>query len=125
MEIDNLVVFLDPVGRTIFAEKMPDRTPGSAEFIVKNPVVVHLSPKPDGQMALQLLPLFFREFLADKNGDVTFTYNKNTIAIADPMKFDEKLHTNYHNMFSNIEIVEAMPELPKGDKVVDLFDEKK
>ena len=125
MEKDNLVVFLDPVGRTIFAEKMPERNPGSAEFVVKNPVVVHLSPKPDGQMALQLLPLFFREFLADKNGDVVFTYNKNTIAMADPVDFDSKLHANYHNMFSSIEVATELPEAPRGDKVIDLFDEKK
>jgi hypothetical protein len=128
---DNIIVFLDPIGRTLFAEKVTDKKVlGKREtnknlLVVKNPVVVHIGSVrgEDGQekMSLQLLPVFFKEFLADKNDDVVFTYDKNNITIADSMTFDHKLYHNYKQMFSPL----VIPGAEKGKKIIDLFDEKK
>ncbi|MEO6583666.1 MAG: hypothetical protein ABIO05_05040 [Ferruginibacter sp.] len=130
MNNNNLTCFLDQVGRTIFAEKVTDpeilkgRTDDSV-LVVKNPVVVHISQKPTGEMALQLLPIFFKEFLDDKNADVIFAFNTNMISMADPVEFDEKLQNNYRGMFSSIVLPSEGTTIPTGENVIDLFDEKK
>ena len=64
-----LVTFLDGVGRTIIGEKAKvDDT----YIYVKNPAVVNVVQQQDPntsavRMHLQLFPLFFKEFLADKD----------------------------------------------------------
>ena len=121
MENDNIVAFLDAIGRTLFAERVPDRCTDK-EFVVKNPVVVNIGTTPDGKMSLQLLPVFFKEFLGDKDEDVVFTYNRQLVTIADPIAFDFKLHNNYKQMFSNIILPDANPTGAPTKKVIDLFD---
>lgn len=123
MENDNLVTFLDAIGRTLFAEQIPDRCTDE-EFVVKNPVVVNIATTPDNKMSLQLLPVFFKEFLGDKDDDVVFTYNRQMVTIADKVAFDFKLHNNYKQMFSNIILPDADPvKGTQSKKVIDLFDE--
>jgi hypothetical protein len=125
MENNTIRVFLDAVGRTIFAEELPDRS--NEEFlVVKNPVVVHIGSTQEGKMSLQLLPVFFKEFLADKDDDITFTYRRENIAMSDPVTFDYKLYNNYKQMFSNIILpTDAPVDSAQKPKVIDLFDDKK
>lgn len=126
---ENLVAFLDQVGRTIFGEKVTDpdvlgaRINNKNILVIKNPVVVHISQKPTGEMALQLLPIFFKEFLENKDEDVNFTYNLDSITLIDVVNFDSKLHANYRGMFSNI-VVPDDSTIPSGKGVIKLFDEK-
>ena len=64
----NLVSFLDAACRTIIGEGISETTD---KLSIKNPVVVNIVPQagpngqPNGQMALQLLPVYFREFMVD------------------------------------------------------------
>jgi len=75
----NLVSFLDAAQRTIISELVAE---DADKLVVKNPVVVNIVPQttqemikdengilkptgreiPSGQMALQLIPVYFREF---------------------------------------------------------------
>lgn len=121
MENKDIIVFLDQVGRTIFAEQVTDRSDENT-LVVKNPVVVHINSL-EGKMSLQLLPVFFREFLADKEESMTFTYRKEAIAIADPTTFDVKLYNNYRQMFSNIILPPPVGQGAPAKKVIDLFDQ--
>ena len=121
----NLTTFLDSLGRTIIAESVPDAS--STHLAVKNPVIVHIVPVGNsGQMTVQLLPVFFREFLADKSEDTTWYYNRNTITEADKVVFDFKLTAQYQQMFSKTNLVVAPGAgevaAPSPD-VVKLFDE--
>ncbi len=120
MENSNIIVFLDPIGRTIFAEEIPDRSTEEL-LVVKNPVVVHLGQAEGGKMSLQLIPIFFKEFLLDKSGDMIFSFQKKFITMSDKTKFDEKLHENYTQMHSNI----VMPNATIPPKKIDLFDNEK
>ena len=130
----NLVTFLDLVGRTIIAEEAD----GSTEKVlkVKNPVVVHAVPQPDQtgnmRMTLQLLPLFFREFLADKNEGIIWDYKRSQIIEpANQVVFDFKLEGQYVQLFNDV--TQHMPPQPQpqpqpqprpqGDNVIPLFDE--
>ncbi len=131
---NKMICFLDTVGRTIFAEKVEgSRNENSDSLVVKNPVVVHINSGPDGQMSLSLIPCFFREFLADKTQDTTWSFNMAAITLMDPTEFDEKLYKNYANLNSNIVVPTALDtamatksktNIPNGEKVIKLFDEK-
>lgn len=109
MTTANLVTFADSVQRTIIAELVSET---QNEIIVKNPLVVNIVPKYDidpatGQpvqgrepkMALQLLPLFFKEFLAVPEDDVIFTYPKSLVTtITFKNGFDFKVYAHYNNI---------------------------
>lgn len=137
----DLVTFFDSLGRTIIGE----RVGGGAAFIsIKNPVVVNIvqqqvqdpvTGQPQNRMALQLLPLFFKEFLADADAGVVYNYNKANITMpADDIVFDFKLYIQYDNIFKEDVPVEAPPAAPPvqkdgglvqdDDKVINLFDKQ-
>jgi uncharacterized protein YerC len=76
-------------------------------------------------MTVQLFPLFFREFLADKNTDVVFSYKKDTVTFSDINAIDFRLQAQYTQMFSKTNTFgspEAQPPATE-QKVVNLFDE--
>jgi len=124
----NLVTFLDAAQRTIIAELATD----TAEAItVNNPVVVNIVPqydeisgKPTGQMALQLLPVYFREFQGEKKNPAVFTYTKNTITqISFEGGFDFRLYGQYDHIFNP---QPSAPAAPAGGSapILKLFDEE-
>lgn len=120
----NLVVILDTIGRTVLGETA-DSPKGS--FSIKNPVILHIVPADNsGKMSVQLLPLFFREFLADKSGDVVFTYDASRVTKTDIDALDFRLQAQYAQMFNpaNNFVVGEPSEAPSGDSVVKLFDEE-
>ena len=121
-----LTTFLDSLGRTIIAEAVPSLTTDT-HVAVKNPVIVHIVPVGNnGQMTVQLLPVFFREFLADKTEDTTWRYNRATITEADTVVFDFKLTAQYQQMFSksNLIVPPGAGEIAApSEDVVKLFDE--
>lgn len=129
-ETKKLIVILDTVGRTILGEKICCDGECSTETKVKikNPVILHIVPADNqGKMSVQLLPLFFREFLADKTGDVVFAYDKTNIVSTDIDAIDFRLQGQYSQMFNpNNVFVGNQPQSPntgEPPKVVDLFDE--
>ena len=120
----NLTVILDPVGRTILGEKT--ESTDSTKTTIKNPVVLHVIPADNqGKMSIQLLPVFFREFLADKSGDVSFTYDTARIGVSDIDALDFRLQAQYAQMFNkNNVFVPPQPQQEEtGGNVVNLFDE--
>ena len=130
MENKKLVTFLDSVGRTIIGELAKEDTEVIEIF---NPVVVHVVPVQDGQgtrMSLQLFPLFFREFLGDKDERIAWRYSKKNIA--QPTKevtFDFKLQSQYAQLFTNYAQMQqaskpqSQPQPQKqDDNIIKLFD---
>jgi hypothetical protein len=120
-----LIVILDAVGRTILGE--PVESTNDSKIGIKNPVVLHVVPADNqGKMSVQLLPLFFREFLADKTGDVTVSYDANRISLTDIDALDFRLQTQYNQMFNkDNSFVPPQTEAPTGEneQVINLFDE--
>ena len=79
-------------------------------------------------MSVQLLPLFFREFLADKTGDVVFNYTADKIVTTDIDALDFRLQGQYSQMFNaqNAFVTPdtaTSPASEEAPKVVNLFDE--
>jgi hypothetical protein len=117
---NKIVVFFDSVGRTILGERVDANTTDKV-LSIKNPAVVHIMPNQQtGQLQLQILPLFFREFLADKSEPTIWNYNRTLITEAQDVAFDFKLEAQYQQIFNPSPII-----TPKGSgDVVRLFDEE-
>jgi hypothetical protein len=119
-----LTVILDAVGRTILGQPVEA---AKGKLAIKNPVILHVVPADNqGKMSVQLLPLFFREFLADKTGDVVVTYDTNRVSPTDIDALDFRLQAQYNQMF-NKENAFVPPATPtpesNGEQVINLFDE--
>lgn len=116
-----LTVFLDTIGRTLVAEKVSE---DETNLVIKNPAVVNITPNPNnGQISLQLLPLFFREFLADITESTTWVYKKALITLSEQMVLDFKFIAQYMNIFAPPQSQEQPQPETKQEKVIKLFDE--
>jgi hypothetical protein len=116
------VVFFDTVGRTILGEKIEAETTDKV-LAIKNPAVVHIMPNQQtGQLQLQILPLFFKEFLAEKDAGTTWKYNRENITEAVDVTFDFKLEAQYRQIFANTPA--PAPQQSQGPaETIKLFDE--
>lgn len=115
------VLFLDSVGRLILGEKVES---DENSFDVKNPVVVMINADPSGKMSVQLFPVLFREFLADKNSDVILFYKKDEITLTNIETLDFRLQNQYSQMFNKSNIYIPPQSQPQsGEGVINLFDE--
>jgi hypothetical protein len=118
---NKIVVFFDSVGRTILGEKIETETTDKL-LAVKNPAVVHILPNQQtGQLQLQILPLFFKEFLAEKDAGTTWNYNRENITEAVDVAFDFKLEAQYRQIFAPVPVASTQPQ--GTPEVVKLFDE--
>jgi hypothetical protein len=121
-EQNKIVVFLDSVGRTVLGEKIESKTTEEV-LAVKNPAVVHILPNQQtGQLQLQILPLFFKEFLADKNEGTAWSYKRKNITEGIDIVFDFKLEAQYRQIFAAAPA--TAPQQQQGSpEVIKLFDE--
>jgi hypothetical protein len=128
MENKQMITFLDPLCRHIFAEIVEET---DVKLVVKNPAVVNYIPQRDPQtgqpsgMALNLIPVFFKEFLADKNSGIVFTYNKNNITTIQTPIFDFKIKAQYEQLFTNVPnqpVIQPTSQTNSPKEVVKLFD---
>lgn len=119
---NKIVVFFDTVGRTILGERVDAETNENV-LAIKNPAVVHIMPNQQtGQLQLQILPLFFKEFLAEKDAGTLWKYNRANITEAVDVTFDFKLEAQYRQIFANVPA--PAPQQPQGSpEVIKLFDE--
>jgi len=116
MSKNNLVTFIDHIGRTILATQVSlDKT----HLTVKNPAIVHVQPTQQGQLNVQTIPLYFREFVGEKarNEGTTWKFNINTIVIGVDIDNDPRLIDQYDRLFA------AQATAPSSEPVVKLFDE--
>jgi len=118
-----ITVFHDLVGRTIVGV-LKAKTNGNLE--VENPVILNVVPGEGGKMTVQLFPLFFREFLADKSEKVSFTFNEGNYTETNISALDYRLVAQYNQMFSteaSLATAEDSGSKPESDTVVNLFEE--
>jgi hypothetical protein len=122
---NNIQVFIDGIGRTIVGENV-DST--DEVLNLKNPAIVHVQPNPqNGQISVQLVPFFFKEFV-EGDGDTTWSFNRDNLVMGNDVKLDPRLLDQYSKMFSLI----ATPDTPQlvtpgagggNSPVVKLFDD--
>ena len=81
--------------------------------------------RPTGQIALQLLPVYFREFQGEKKDPAVFTYQKAQITTVEfDGGFDFRLYGQYEHIF-NPPVAQAQAPSQKTETapVIKLFDE--
>lgn len=115
-EQTNTKVFIDHVGHTIVGEVLSS---DGGKLKVKNPAILVASPNNNGQLTVQLVPVFFKEFVKTTVRDegVVFNYDLTKIVMSE-VELDERLLEQYVNMFRATQRV-ASNEAP----VIKLFDE--
>jgi len=127
-ETKKTAVFLDTVGRTILGE-LTSQTEDVT--VVTNPVILNVVPAEKGGMTVQLYPLFFREFLADKADDVQFTFQNKLITTSNISAIDFRLLAQYAQLFNKNNLFvppgtvnqQPAPNQQTNNTVVNLFDE--
>ena len=114
----NIIVFLDNIGRTIIGKKINETT---KQVTVENPALVHINANAQtNQLQLQILPLFFREFLADRSEATVWHFNKESITVSQQMTFAFQFIAQYEQMFA---APSEQPQQNSGE-VVRLFDDE-
>jgi len=114
--MSKIITFIDHIGRTILAEEVEST---ETSLTVKNPAIIHVQPTQQGQLNVQTIPLYFREFVSDKNKNsgTTWRFNKNSIVVGVDIENDTRLLEQYNRLFSG-----AAP-VADDQKVIKLFDE--
>ena len=110
-----LTVFLDAIGRTVIGKaiKQTDTT-----LTIENPALVHIQPNSQtNQLQLQILPLFFKEFQADKGQPTVWHFNKANITLSDSIPFAFQFAAQYDQLFAP-----PQPAQQSEPKVIKLFD---
>jgi len=118
---EQLKIILDNTTRTIIGV-VTDET--DTHLVLKNPCTIYVQPNEQGQLQVQTLPLFFREFLTldGREKGVTFAFNKDTITVTDAAEhLDDKLKNQYTQVIANFTSEETESE--PTDEVVKLFDD--
>jgi len=112
-----IITFIDSIGRTIVGEEI-NRTDTVA--VVKNPAMISVNQAQNGQLQVQLIPLFFSEFVVEhlRSEGSTWHYNTNNITLGD-VQVDARLVEQYTRVFN----FATTPQAPTGDSVIKLFDE--
>jgi len=116
MNQDQLIVFLDGIQRTIVATLVKD---DDNTITVTKPVILNVSPTQDKKLSVQLYPLFFREFAANRDVFPNWTFSKNSIVISDA-QVEANLLSQYTQMFQTSLVA---PTTDSNTPVVKLFDE--
>ena len=119
MSKQNIVTFIDHIGRTILAELISS----DEKFLtVKNPAIIHVQPTQQGQLNVQTIPLFFREFVGEKakNERTVWKFNLNNIVIGVDIDNDPRLVDQYNKLFI---AAPAVTPAAQGEKTIKLFDE--
>jgi len=118
-----LKIFVDQVGRTVIGalDSETDTT-----LVLKNPCTIFVQPNEQGQLQVQTVPMFFREFLTMEGREkgTKWTFNKSAIIDSDCAEhLDDKLKNQYATIVDNF----AAPDEQQTDQgepeVVKLFDD--
>lgn len=111
-------VFLDNLGRIIIGKVTAQ---DKETTTVENPALVHIQPHPQSnQLQLQLLPLFFREFQADKALSTAWKFRNANITPSVDVELSPQLLAQYEQVFAAPQSAAAQ----KSTEVVKLFDEE-
>jgi hypothetical protein len=112
-----LITFIDSIGRAILAEESKSN---DKILTVKNPVMINVNQQQNGQLQVQLIPLFFSEFVdqATRSEGTLWSYQKSSIALGE-VNIDSRLQEQYTRIFT---VAPPTPEAV-GESVIKLFDE--
>jgi hypothetical protein len=112
------IIFIDQIGRTILGEELSRE---NGLLSVKNPCMINVNQLQNGQLQVQLFPLFFPEFLdeASRTNGTVFEFPLTSVALGKDVLVDARLKEQYTRICNP-------PPTPAGSDeppVIKLFDE--
>jgi hypothetical protein len=113
MSQDKLIVYLDNIQRTIIATVVDE---DKNTLTVTKPCILNVTPTPDKKLQVQLYPVFFREFTANRDVFANWTYAKSSIVTSN-VELESNLVLQYTQMFTTAAVNANTP-------VVKLFDDE-
>jgi len=122
MSNENIVTFIDHIGRTMIGTLVKEV---KTHLHVKNPAISLVQPTQQGQLNVQTIPLYFREFVGEKakTEGTVWKFNFNNIVLGVDIQNDERLVDQYVKLFSAPLAATGTSGAPSSDKVIKLFDE--
>ena len=114
--------FIDNAGRSIFGINSSET---KTSITVENPVMIHVAQQENGQMAVQLFPIFFAEFVQPGENESRknyFTYTKSSVALGEGFNVDARIAEQYERIV-NPTLVPAGGAEGEEAEVIKLFDE--
>tara|TARA_R110001599_G_scaffold162_1_gene576 strand:- start:22 stop:396 length:375 start_codon:yes stop_codon:yes gene_type:complete len=124
MEDKKYTTFIDNAGRAVFTEVLKET---SEELVAKNPVMITVQQQGEqGQMAVQLFPLFFQEFVnpgEDESRANYFTYRKSNIAVGTGFSIEPRIVDQYEKIVNPNLVPNNPPSDNEEPEVIKLFDE--
>jgi hypothetical protein len=121
--MSNKITFIDNIGRNVLAEFVSK----SDSFLkVKNPTVINIAQAENGQLQVQIIPLFLPEFLSgsSRSDGTVWNYPVQTVVIPDEFELDSRLLEQYGRVTSGFAgaTLQDGPQA-ESESVVKLFDE--
>ena len=123
MEDKRYITFIDNAGRNIFAGLIEQR---DDSFVVENPVTIFVNQQQNGQMAVQLFPLFFAEFIEESpetGRKCQFEYQINNVALGQNFKVDPRIIQQYERIVNPTLVPVGETTEDSEPEVIKLFDE--
>jgi len=122
MEEQTYITFIDNAGRSIFGA-LAEATENAIK--VQNPVMIGVQQQENGQLSVQLFPLFFAEFVTPAGDGESrnnyFTYDKAAIAIGEDFEVDPRISAQYEKIVNPVLVPTDAPA--DDGEVIKLFDD--
>ena len=115
--------FIDNAGRSIYGQVAAET---DTTITVQNPVMITVQQQQNGQMAVQLFPLFFAEFIqpVEDKRESYFTYDKSSIAVGVDFNIDPRITDQYEKIVHPVLVPQEQPAQEGEPEVIKLFDDE-
>lgn len=116
--MSNRIPFIDQIGRTVLGE-LVEQT--DTQLVVRNPAMINVNQLQNGQLQVQIFPLYFTEFIAEseRTKGTVWRFNLSQVSIADALQVDTRISEQYDRVFG----AKAAPTTAEPS-VIKLFDDK-
>lgn len=108
-------VIIDQIGRNILGVEVAQT---ATEITLKNPIILHFQPAQNGQLELQVFPLFFFELLdKEKRTQNDWTFNKAAVAVGN-IELNADILSRYTQINTPPTPVQSNPKVISIDDLV-------
>jgi len=118
--MSDIKVIINHVGQTVIGKQVGE---SKTTLSLRDPAILHVVPNQSGQLQVQLIPLFFREFLTTSSKEgATFNFPLDKIVTTDA-ELDARLISQYERIAAGTPA--SVPQQKSGGEtsVIKLFDE--